>query len=319
MFFRSGMKVTQNDRMIRQGLSFIKMHGLGNDYVYIDRFAESASFDPAALARVLADRHRGIGGDGLILVEPSKKAVARMRMFNADGSESEMCGNGVRCVGHIVVSRGYAAVGNLTIETGRGILDLVVSPSDSRISQVRVDMGQPLLEPADIPVDSSLMNGPVIDSVSAVIGKHSDWWDLARLDARMTCVSMGNPHAIFYCGDVEKVPLETVGPIIENHSFFPHRVNVHFVECQSNNRVKMVTWERGSGPTQACGTGASAVCVAGGLTGRTDGTIRAELPGGELELSWDGQGSVFMSGPAEEVFQGVWEGLVPRLADSSEG
>ena len=143
--------MTQDDRMIRQGLSFIKMHGLGNDYIYIDRFAESASFDPAALARVLADRHRGIGGDGLILVEPSKKAVARMRMFNADGSESEMCGNGVRCVGHIVVSRGYAAVGNLTIETGRGILGLVVSPSDSMLSQVRVDMGKPLLEPADIP------------------------------------------------------------------------------------------------------------------------------------------------------------------------
>jgi len=127
---------------------------------------------------------------------------------------------------------------------------------------------------------------------------------------------MGNPHAIFYCGDVERVPLETVGPIIENHSFFPHRVNVHFVQCQSNDRVKMITWERGSGPTQACGTGASAVCVAGRLTGRTGGTIRAELPGGELELSWDGQGSVFMSGPAEEVFQGVWEGLVPKAADS---
>ena len=265
---------------------------------------------------MLADRHRGIGGDGLILVEPSNKAAARMRMFNADGSESEMCGNGVRCVGHIVVSRGYAAAGNLTVETGRGILDLFVSPSSSRLSQVRVDMGQPLLEPEDIPVDSSLVNGPVIDSNSVVIGKHSDWWDSALLDTRMTCVSMGNPHAIFYCGDVERVPLETVGPIIENHSFFPRRVNVHFVECQSNDRVKMVTWERGSGPTQACGTGASAVCVAGKLTGRTGETIRAELPGGELELSWDGQGSVFMSGPAEEVFQGVWVGLAPKPPDS---
>ena len=310
------MKVTQNDRMVRQGLSFIKMHGLGNDYVYIDRFTEAASFDPAALARVVADRHRGIGGDGLILVEPSNKAAARMRMFNADGSESEMCGNGVRCVGHIVVSRGYAAAGNLTVETGRGILDLFVSPLSSRLSQVRVDMGKPLLEPKDIPVDSSLANSPVSDSDSAVIGKHSDWWDSALLDTRMTCVSMGNPHAIFYCGDVERVPLATVGPIIENHSFFPHRVNVHFVERQSNARVKMVTWERGSGPTQACGTGASAVCVAGKLTGRTGGVIRAELPGGELELSWDGRGSVFMSGPAEEVFQGVWEGLAPKPPDS---
>ncbi len=313
------MIVTQDDRMIRQSLSFIKMHGLGNDYIYIDRFTESASFDPVVLARLLSDRHRGIGGDGLILVEPSDKAAARMRMFNADGSESEMCGNGVRCVGHIVVSRGYAATGNLTIETGRGILDLVVSPSSSRLSQVRVDMGKPLLEPEDIPVDSSLVNGPIVDFSSSVIGNHSDWWDSAILDARMTCVSMGNPHAIFYCGDVEKVPLETVGPIIENHSFFPHRVNVHFVECQSIDRVKMVTWERGSGPTQACGTGASAVCVAGRLTGRTDETIRAELPGGELELSWDGHGSVFMSGPAEEVFQGVWEGLVPKSVGSRGG
>ena len=139
------MKLTQNDRIIRQSLSFIKMHGLGNDYIYIDRFTESASFDPVVLARRLSDRHRGIGGDGLILVEPSDKAAARMRMFNADGSESEMCGNGVRCVGHIVVSRGYAATGNLTIETGRGILDPVVSPSSSRLSQVRVDMGKPLL------------------------------------------------------------------------------------------------------------------------------------------------------------------------------
>ena len=135
------MIVTQDDRMIRQSLSFIKMHGLGNDYIYIDRFTESASFDPVVLARLLSDRHRGIGGDGLILVEPSNRADARMRMFNADGSESEMCGNGVRCVGHIVVSRGYAATGNLTIESGRGILDLVVAPSSSKLSQVRVDMG----------------------------------------------------------------------------------------------------------------------------------------------------------------------------------
>lgn len=311
--------MTQDDSIAGQGLSFIKMHGLGNDYVYIDRFTESASFDPAALACLLADRHRGIGGDGLILVEPSHRAVARMRMFNADGSESEMCGNGVRCVGHIVVSRGYAAPGRLAIETGRGILDLVVSRSSPTLSQVRVDMGQPLLNPEDIPVNSSLVHGPIIDLRSAVIGNHSGWWDSAKLDARMTCVSMGNPHAIFYCGDVEQVPLETIGPIIENNSFFPQRVNVHFVECQSKNRVKMITWERGSGITQACGTGASAVCVAGRLTHRTDELIRAELPGGELELSWDGHGSVFMSGPAEEVFGGVWEGLVPKPVGSQVG
>ncbi len=286
------------------------MHGLGNDYVYIDRFTESALFDPVTLAPLLADRHRGVGGDGLILIEPSDKATAKMRMFNADGSESAMCGNGVRCVGHIVVSRGYSAAGDLTIETGRGVLGMTVSPVSSRVSQVRVDMGCPLLNPEDIPVDTASVSEPIIDSVFSVIGNHSEWWDSSLLDSRMTCVSMGNPHAIFYCGDVEKVPLEMIGPLVENHQFFPQRINVHFVQCKSRGRVKMVTWERGSGPTQACGTGASAVCVAGRLTGRTNAMIKAELPGGELELSWDMKGSVYMSGPAEEVFLGFWQGLV---------
>ncbi|MBT6055953.1 MAG: diaminopimelate epimerase [Planctomycetaceae bacterium] len=286
------------------------MHGLGNDYVYIDRFTESALLDPVTLAPLLADRPRGVGGDGLILVEPSNKAAAKMRMFNADGSESEMCGNGVRCVGHIVVSRGYSAAGDLTIETGRGVLGMTVSPVSSKVSQVRVDMGCPLLNPEDIPVDSAAVTEPIINLASSVIGNHSEWWDSSLLDSRMTCVSMGNPHAIFYCGDVEKVPLEMIGPLIENHKCFPHRINVHFVQCKSRDRVKMVTWERGSGPTQACGTGASAVCVAGRLTGRTNAMIKAELPGGELELSWDMKGSVYMSGPAEEVFLGVWQGFV---------
>jgi len=302
--------VTQVERIDPKGLSFIKMHGLGNDYVYIDRFTESALLDPVTLAPLLADRHRGVGGDGLILVEPSNKAAAKMRMFNADGSESEMCGNGVRCVGHIVVSRGYSAAGDLTIETGRGVLGMTVSPVSSKVSQVRVDMGCPLLNPEDIPVDSAAVTEPIINLASSVIGNHSEWWDSSLLDSRMTCVSMGNPHAIFYCGDVEKVPLEMIGPLIENHKFFPHRINVHFVQCKSRDRVKMVTWERGSGPTQACGTGASAVCVAGRLTGRTNAMIKAELPGGELELSWDMKGSVYMSGPAEEVFLGVWQGFV---------
>jgi diaminopimelate epimerase len=316
---RSEAKVTQGERINHKGLSFIKMHGLGNDYIYIDRFTESVSFDPAVLAPLLADRHRGIGGDGLILVEPSNKATARMRMFNADGSESEMCGNGVRCVGHIVVSRGYAAAGDLTIETGRGVLGMTVSPVSSKVSQVRVDMGQPLLQPDDIPVNSASMTDPIVDATSSVLGDHSAWWDSSSLDSRMTCVSMGNPHVIFYCGDTEKVPLEMIGPLVENHTFFPHRVNVHFVQCKSRDRIKMVTWERGSGPTQACGTGASAVCVAGRLTGRTNEVIQAELPGGELELSWDMNGPVFMSGPAEEVFLGVWQGLDSLLSGSHGG
>ena len=294
------------------GLAFVKMHGLGNDYVYVDRFAETTEFSAAALAPLISDRHRGVGGDGLILIEPSKRAAARMRMFNADGSESEMCGNGVRCVAHLVVARGYAPSGEITIETGRGVLVVAVTPTGSRTSRVRVDMGMPLLRPAEIPVDGSVGQGPLVDAKSEAIGHPSAWWEKAGLDPRMTCVSMGNPHVIYYCTSVEAIPLEEIGPMVELHPSFPRRINVHFVEVQNEKRVKVRTWERGTGITQACGTGASAVCVAGVLTGRTATAIEAELPGGVLELEWDGTGPVFMTGPAEEVFVGRWPAVVPH-------
>jgi len=292
---------TMPERLLR----FVKMHGAGNDYVYIDCFAERGPADPAALAPRIADRHRGVGADGLILVEPTPVAAARMRMFNADGSESEMCGNGVRCVAHLVVARGHAAPGAVTIETGRGVLTLVVTPTGPRTAQVRVDMGPPLLEPTGIPVVAAA-GGRVADAFCPALADREPWWDACGLDPRMTCVSMGNPHVVFYCRDVGRVPLEQVGPRIETHPIFPRRVNVHFVEVLGAGQVRMRTWERGSGITMACGTGAAAVCVAGAITGRTGRALAADLPGGRLDLEWVPEGSVFMTGPAEEVFEGTW-------------
>jgi diaminopimelate epimerase len=291
-------------------IHFVKMHGAANDYVYIDVFVEPPPADPAALAVRIADRHRGVGGDGLILVEPSSRAAARMRMFNADGSESEMCGNGVRCVAHLVVARGRAPAGAVTIETGRGVLTVVVTPTAPRSSQVRVDMGAPVLGAADIPVAvaGDQRDGRVVAAACPALAGREEWWDAAGLDPRMTCVSMGNPHVVFYCRDVAAVPLEVVGPRLETAPIFPRRVNVHFVEVLAPDHVRMRTWERGSGITMACGTGASAVCVAGVLTGRTAAAIAADLPGGTLLLEWPGAGSVFMTGPAAEVFEGTWWG-----------
>ena len=293
--------------MTARAIHFVKMQGAGNDYVYIDCFAEPTPDDPAALAPRIADRHFGVGGDGLVLVMPSAVATARMRMFNADGSESEMCGNGVRCVAHLVVARGRAAPGPVTIETGRGVLTLVVTPTAPRRSRVRVDMGEPLLAAGEIPVElQPPAGGRVIDAACPALGQPEAWWQESGLDPRMTCVSMGNPHVVFYCRDVSRVPLEAVGPRLETHPIFPRRINVHFVEVHAADRVRMRTWERGSGITMACGTGASAVCVAGALTGRTARGIAAELPGGTLDLEWDASGHVFMTGPAEEVFEGTW-------------
>jgi diaminopimelate epimerase len=286
-------------------MNFVKMHGAANDYVYVDCFREQPPADPAALAPRIADRHRGVGGDGLVLVLPSTKAAARMRMFNADGSESEMCGNGVRCVAHLVVSRGHAPAGTVTIETGRGVLSLDVNQTGERTSLVRVDMGEPLLLAAEIPVEGA-GTGRVVDAACAALGTEEPWWSECGLDPRMTCVSMGNPHVILFCRHVDRVPLESIGPRIETHPSFPRRVNVHFVEVLARDHVKMRTWERGSGITMACGTGASAVCVAGVLGGRTDRRIAADLPGGRLELEWAASGHVFMTGPAEEVFTGSW-------------
>jgi diaminopimelate epimerase len=276
-------------------LRFTKMHGLGNDYVYVCTFDQPVPADIPRLARSLSDRHRGVGSDGLILINPSESADAQMRMFNADGSEGEMCGNGIRCVAKYVYDHGIAPRERVTIETRRGILTLDLTIESGKAQTVRVDMGAPIFESAQIP--TSLPGNPPVEAELEVAGRV----------LRLTCLSMGNPHAVAYVDDVASFPVEDLGPRIECHPAFPAKVNVHFVQVLSPSEVRMRTWERGSGQTQACGTGASAVCVAGVLTGRTGPRLRAHLPGGELQLEWAGDGaSVFMTGPATEVFSGNW-------------
>jgi diaminopimelate epimerase len=276
-------------------MKFTKMHGIGNDYVYVSTFDQKPPADPARLAVAVSDRHFGIGADGLILIGPSERADARMRMYNADGSESEMCGNGVRCVAKYIHDHGIARKSRVTVETGRGILTLDLEVEGGKARRVRVNMGAPILQGSDIP--TTLPGDPPVGVHLQVYGN--------RL--AVTAVSMGNPHAVVYVDDVERVALETVGPMIERHPAFPRRVNAHFVEVLGPSEVRMRTWERGSGITLACGTGACAVCVAGVLTGKTGRTVLAHLPGGDLELEWpEDDGPVFMTGPATEVFTGVW-------------
>lgn len=289
-------------------MRFTKMHGIGNDYVYVNLFEETLPADAATLATVVSDRHRGIGADGLILIQPTPNADAQMRMFNADGSESEMCGNGVRCVAKYVYDHQIARKPELTIETGRGVLTLQVTPgADGLAARIRVNMGTPILEGAAIP--TTFAGSQVVDVPMTGFPHAADdpLYAACGLDPRMTCVSMGNPHVIIYCQDVSQVPLEIVGPEIECAACFPRRINVHFVQIHSPQEVTMRTWERGSGVTQACGTGACSVAVAGVLSGRTGPKLLAHLPGGDLELEWSGAGSpVYMTGPATEVFTGVW-------------
>ena len=276
-------------------MKFTKMHGIGNDYVYVETFRQPLPPDPARLAIAISDRHYGVGSDGLILIVPSAEADARMRMFNADGSEGEMCGNGVRCVAKYLYDHGLARNDRLKVETGRGVLTLELEVSSGKVQRVRVDMGPPILRASDIP---TLLEGhPPVGVPIALMEK--------RLE--VTAVSMGNPHAVIYVDDTSNFSLETIGPALEHHPAFPRRVNVHIVQVIGPEEVKMRTWERGSGLTLACGTGACAVCVAGVLTGRTGQRIVAHLPGGDLELDWQGEGSsVFMTGPATEVFSGEW-------------
>ena len=276
-------------------MRFTKMHGLGNDYVYIDCVNGPTPADPPEVAKQVSDRHFGIGSDGLILIGKSEIADARMRMFNADGSESEMCGNGLRCVAKYVYDHGIATKPTLKIETGRGVLTVDVTARNCKAEKVRVNMGKPILQSSDIP--TTLPGDPPVD---AKLGGEFDGY-------AVTAVSMGNPHAVIYVPDVDAIPLETIGPKLETHPSFPRRVNVHFVQVISPTEVKMRTWERGSGITLACGTGACSVAVAGVLTGRTGRKLLAHLPGGDLELEWAGDDQpVYMTGPATEVFTGEW-------------
>jgi diaminopimelate epimerase len=284
-------------------MRFTKMHGLGNDYVYVNGFVETLPEDLSRLSEKVSDRHFGIGSDGLIVILPSVVADARMRMFNADGSESEMCGNGLRCVAKYVYDHGISQKPKLSLETGRGVLHVELEIIQDKVSRVTVNMGEPILETERIPT-TWRGNPPVNVPLPELPG---GWQEACGLDPRGTCVSMGNPHVVIYCKDVSKVPLELVGPLLENASVFPKRINVHFVQVHHAGEVTMRTWERGSGITLACGTGACAVAVAGVLTGHTSRKLLAHLPGGDLELAWDlGNNAVYMTGPATEVFSGVW-------------
>jgi len=292
-------------------MRFTKMQGAGNDYVYVNCVDQPPPADPAALAREVSDRHFGIGSDGLILIHPSKIADVRMQMFNADGSESQMCGNGIRCVAKFAYDHELAHKPRLTVETRAGVLTIDVDVVDGTVNQATVAMGAPILEAARIPVELPQETPPRIVDMPlqpyAPWKAPAAWMEDCQLDMRMTCVSMGNPHAVIYCGSVDAVPLESLGPLLENLPIFPERINVHFVEVHSPSEVVMRTWERGSGITLACGTGACAVCVAGVLTGRTDRNLRAHLPGGDLMLHWDETANqVLMTGPAVEVFCGDW-------------
>lgn len=276
-------------------MRFTKMHGAGNDYVYVDCFAQPPPSDIPATAIAISDRHTGVGGDGLVLIGPSERADARMRMFNADGSESEMCGNAIRCVAKYVYERGLAAKSELKIETGRGILSMQLWPGgDGKVNQVTVNMGAPILEADRIP--TTLPGNPPTNYPLEV----------AERAIQVTCVSMGNPHCVTFVDELNDDWVLRFGPLIERHPVFPRRINAEFIKVVSRDEFIMRVWERGSGETMACGTGACASAVAGVLTDRTNRVVTAHLRGGDLKLEWSQGGDVFMTGPATEVFSGEW-------------
>jgi len=279
-------------------MRFTKMHGIGNDYVYVSRFDEPlAGVDLPALAVALSDRHRGVGSDGLILIGPADAADVRMEMYNADGSRAQMCGNGIRCLAKYAWEHSLASGNPMRVQTDAGVKTLDLTIVGGKVTAVRVDMGPPILASDAIPMRLEPPAEPVVNVPMEVAGQRFE----------LTAVSMGNPHAVFFVDDAGVVPLEVWGPQVEHASMFPERTNVHFVQVLGRDRVVMRTWERGSGATLACGTGACAVCVAGVLTGRTDRPIVAELPGGELQIEWaDADATVYMTGPASEVFTGEW-------------
>jgi diaminopimelate epimerase len=276
-------------------MRFTKMQGAGNDYIYVDCIRNPMPHDPAGLSRAISDRHFGVGSDGLILICPSDKADGRMRMFNADGSESEMCGNGIRCVAKYLHDHGLVRKPTLTVETGRGVLTLDLELSGGQVRQVRVNMGEPILEAARIP--TRLPGNPPLN-VRLAQGDHK---------LSVTCVSMGNPHCITFVDAITDALVLGLGPQIERNPAFPNRTNVEFVHVNRPDDIIVRVWERGSGETLACGTGACATAVAGVLTGRTQRRILAHLPGGDLQLHWsETDNHVYLTGPAMEVFSGDW-------------
>ena len=276
-------------------IDFIKMHGTGNDYIYINEI-KPAIKNPGKLALAMSDRHKGVGSDGIILILKSTKADFRMRMFNSDGSEAEMCGNGIRCFAKYVFDHGLTDKTSLAIETLAGIKNLKLTVKNDRVASVLVDMGEPVLLREKIP-----MRGPVDTVINEPL--HLD--DGTRFS--ITSLSMGNPHAVIYVEDVKNFPVTKYGPMIENHDAFPARTNVEFVQIINQREVIQRTWERGAGETQACGTGAAAVTVAGVLLGLSERKILIHLSGGDLKTEWkEKDNHVYLNGPAVEVFSGSW-------------
>lgn len=273
-------------------MKFTKMQGLGNDYVYFNCFEEKIE-NPSELAVKVSDRHFGIGSDGLILIRPSEVADFRMTMFNADGSESEMCGNGIRCVGKYVYDYGLTDKTEVSVETLAGIKYLKFLIKDGKVDMVTVNMGEPILKPELVPVVGE--GDAVIDSPIEVDGK----------EYKMTCVSMGNPHSVVFVDDVDNFPLHEVGPLFEHHKAFPRRVNAEFCQVIDRTHAKMRVWERGTGETLACGTGTCATAVACILNGKTEDEVTITLLGGDLIIRWDREKNViYMTGPARVVFDG---------------
>ena len=265
-------------------MKFTKMHGCGNDYVYVNLFQEKVE-DPAAVSIKVSDRHFGIGSDGLITIGPSDVADFRMRIYNADGSEAEMCGNGIRCVAKYVYDHRLTDKTEISVESGAGVKYLTLFVENGHVEQVRVDMGEPILEPAQIPVVAD--GDKVIDEPIEVGGKT---WN-------MTCVSMGNPHAVVFVEDTEKFELEKYGPLFENHERFPKRTNTEFVQVLSRTEANMRVWERGSAETWACGTGTCATVMACILNEKTDDKVLVHLRGGDLTIEYDRDSNhVFMTG-----------------------
>jgi len=273
-------------------MKFTKMHGIGNDYVYVNCFKETVEH-PSEVAIKVSDRHFGIGSDGLILIKPSEVADGKMEMYNADGSQGAMCGNGIRCVAKYMYDYGITDKTSISVETKSGIKYLDLTIRDGKVDTVKVNMGTPILKAVDIPVRSE--KEQMIDEPVMVDGK--EW--------KITCVSMGNPHAITYIDDVKNLEIEKIGPKFENHEIFPDRVNTEFVHVIDRNTVEMRVWERGSGETLACGTGACAVAVSSILNGLTEEEVTVKLLGGDLKIFWDRtENKVYMTGSATTVFDG---------------
>lgn len=286
---------------MNKALPFTKMHGAGNDYVYVNGFKEEIE-NPGELAKKISDRHFGVGSDGLVLLLPSAAADLRMRMFNSDGTEAEMCGNATRCVGKLAYDLGIVKKNLVSLETAAGVKIIRLKFDGSEVCGATVDMGEPVLAPELVPADVTKVAGaasgrPIIGGLVSIDGVS---WGI-------TAVSMGNPHAVIFMTGVNDLDLSTIGPKFESHPAFPQKVNTEFVEVSGRDRIKMRVWERGAGETLACGTGACAAVVACVLNGFTERKVRVDLKGGTLTVNWEEtSGRVFMSGPAVTVFTGQY-------------